>query len=535
MKWGLRFLTLAAMALIGWFVFEWTINRIYVPEGKSLQLQYKGPLFASLFKKPKFAEPGSWAKEGEVGVLEELRGPGRHFYCPIWWKRALVDDVIIEPGHLGIVTCRLGAEMPDGQFLVEGELGNTTQKGILRNILAPGRYRINPYGYEVKIVGTVSEASGNQTKHSGWVDIPTGYVGVVTNLSDNPKKNETKGVQLDVLPPGIYPINSREQQVDIIGVGYWETTIGAEKLRNRDGTIKLDASGEPVVESNDQGINFPSADGFPINMDFTAIWGVLPEQAPHAVIAFGNLDAIENKVIMPQIESICRNNGSRYSAVKLLVGADREKFQDAIVQEFSSVLLEKKLTLLYGLVRHTSIPIEVRQPIQMAFIADELKLTREQEQLTARAEGLLREAEQNVLLEKQRVMVDTDRQFQAMLAQGDRQAKLIDAQTARQVAEIARETAQLSAEAMKVMSEAENKGKQLLEEARADKFRLAVEAFKNPNAFNDWTFATGLPDDVELNFLYAGEGTLWTDMKEMGVRANLQIEQGKKGPEKSGK
>jgi hypothetical protein len=38
-----------------------------------------------------------------------------------------------------------------------------------------------------------------------------------------------------------------------------------------------------------------------------------------------------------------------------------------------------------------------------------------------------------------------------------------------------------------------------------------------------------------LNFLYAGEGTLWTDMKEMGVRANLQIEQGKKTPEKSGK
>lgn len=518
-------LSLGLLALIAWQAFEWTVNRVYVPEGRSLQLQYKGPFFGSLFGEPQYASPGFWAEEGEIGVRKELRGPGRHFYCPIWWNRVLVDDVLIAPGQVGIVTCKLGKDLPEGQFLVDGDIGGTEFKGILRKALTPGRYRINPYGYEIKIVDTVTEPSGVQIKHSGWVDIPAGFVGVVTNLADDPATGEKQGVQSTVLQPGIYPINGREQQVDIVGIGYWETTLGVEKSRKSDGTLNLDSSGEPVVQDGEMGINFPSSDGFNIQMDFTAIWGLTPEQAPHAVSAFGNISAVENKVILPQTESICRNNGSRYTAVQLLVGEDREKFQQQIVQEFQKVLAEKQVTLQYGLVRHIYIPREVREPIQMAFVADELKLTREQEQLTARMEALLGEAEQSVELEKERVLVDTDRMFQSAVAEGDRQAKQMDAQTARQVAQIERQTAELKAEAATVLAEAESKGQQMIEEAKAEKFGLAVKAFGNPNAFNDWTFASSLPDDMELKFLYAGPGTLWTDSEDLGLRAMIPVDQ----------
>ena len=93
------------MCLIFWLGFEWTINRIYVYEGSSLQLRYKGVL---LFGKNKPSKQGFWAEEGEVGVLQNLRGPGRHFYCPIWWERTIVEDVVIQPGEVGIVTCKLG-------------------------------------------------------------------------------------------------------------------------------------------------------------------------------------------------------------------------------------------------------------------------------------------------------------------------------------------------------------------------------------------------------------------------------------------
>ena len=41
--------------------FEWTVNRIYVEEGTSLQLRYKGPL---IFGSRERAKTGFWAEEG---------------------------------------------------------------------------------------------------------------------------------------------------------------------------------------------------------------------------------------------------------------------------------------------------------------------------------------------------------------------------------------------------------------------------------------------------------------------------------------
>ncbi|MAT15483.1 MAG: band 7 protein [Planctomyces sp.] len=505
------------------FILHFTINRIYVPEGQSLQLRYKGPL---VFGAKNYAKKGYWAEEGEIGIRKELRGPGRHFYCPIWWERTLVDDYIIKPGEVGVVRCNLGDALPEGEFLVEGDVGNSSFKGILRKVLHPGRYRINPYGYHVEVVQTHKFTSGNQEKQSGWVEIPTGYVGVVTNLSENKATGELGGIQEKVLPAGIYPINGSEQQIDVIDVGYRHTTIQAEVARDAQMNILLDEKGEPTIVDDSGGIQFPSADGFSIHIDFTAIWGVMPDQAPHAINTFGNIQAVENTIVIPQIESICRNEGSRYQAVDLLTGDDRERFQQQTTEEFNKILLDKKIRLLYGLVRHVYIPKEVREPIQTAFIADELTLTRIQEQETAKEEANLREAEQQVDLASETVKVETQKKVAEVAAQGDREARTIEAETERQVAAIAAETAAHQADAKTVLGEAENKGKQMVEEARSDRFRLAVEAFGSPEAYNNWIFATGLPDDVDLQLLYAGEGTLWTDMKDIGIRGTFPIKQG---------
>ncbi len=52
-----------------------------------------------------------------------------------------------------------------------------------------------------------------------------------------------------------------------------------------------------------------------------------------------------------------------------------------------------------------------------------------------------------------------------------------------------------------------------MEEAKADKFRLAVQAFGDGDSYNKYIFATGLPEDIRLQTFYAGEGTFWTDLK----------------------
>jgi hypothetical protein len=516
--------TLAVVVLICagvWSTIEWGYNRIYVPEGTSLLLRYKGFPLLGMTKPP--AQPGHFARvdDGgrplEIGYLERLRGPGRHFYCPLWWERELVEDLVIEGGKVGVVTCKMGDDLPRGEFLVDGTLGETTHKGILRNVLAPGRYRFNPYAYSVEMIAEQVTKSGTpagtQEKHAGWVNIPTGLVGVVTYLAPNKARNTLPGIQNKVLQPGLYPINPKEEQVDIIGVGFSITSVNSNFKRESDGQIRLDESGEPIIADDDNGIRFPSNDGFDIHMDFTAVWGITPQQAPDVIRKFGGTDAVETKVVMPQIESICRNMGSRLGAVELLVGESRMKFQEDTSAAFEKVLTEKDLTLLHGLVRHIYIPLDVRQPIQERFIADEIKLTNEQKQITRKTEATLQEATAKVEFESQRIAVETEKLEAERIAEGRRTAEETRAEMVQKQAAIDKKTAEVQAQATVLKGEAEATAKKLLEQAKAQKLQLAVSAFGSPESYNQWVFATGLPEDLRLHLLYAGDGTFWTDLK----------------------
>lgn len=525
-----RNLVLAALAAyLGFEMVQWTYNRRYVPVGSSLLLTYKGAL---LFGNPVYPPADRLAslEKGEVGVVEQMPGPGRHFYCPIWWGRTIVPDQIVKPGEVAIVTSLVGKDMgqrPDGgdrakagasndtQFLVDGDIGHTEYKGVLRKVYGPGRYRVNPYAYDFKIINTDVEAGGTQKKYSGWVEIRTGFVGVVTNQTDNPATGARKGIQQNVLPPGLYPMNPREQKVDIVEIGYREKTIVSAVQQDKAGNAILDASGEPTMSdvASSKGIVFPSKDGFTIHMDFTAIWGIMPEQAPHVVEFSGNLAAVENRVVVPLIESICRNEGSKLGAVELLVGGTREEFQDETTRQFAEKLKETGVALQYGLVRHIYIPQEVRVPIQQKYLADELKLTRDQEQLTARTEANLREAERKVELESERIKVETEKHVAEKRATGEKTAAETRAETQKLMAAIDRQTAELERQATVALGQAEARSQQLMEEARAGRFKLAVGAFGTGEAFNQWVFATGLPEDIQLQLLYAGEGTFWTDLK----------------------
>ena len=501
------------IVFLAFLAFEWFVCRVYVPDGYSLQLRYKGGI---LFRGEE-PEPGKMARDGQIGVQEEMRGPGRHFFNPIYWERTLVPDFVVMPAQIAVVTSKVGSALPQGDFLVDGDLdgpGRVKHKGILRKVFGPGRYRANPYAFEFKTIGNETVRIGNQEKVAGWVEIPTGYVGVVTMQTDNPSLGLKPGIQDNVLQPGLYPINPREQQVDVLNVGYSETSIQVQKLIDTAGNPRYDEQGEPLAIP-DTGINFPSNDGFDIQLDFSAIWGVMPVDAPEVVRTFGNIAAVEEKVIEPQSESICRNNGSKMGAVELLIGESREAFQTSVSNEFQQVLSNKNVSLLYGLVRHIYIPQQVRLPIQKGYVSDELRLTRDEETKTARIEADLREAESKVDLEAERIRVETERLRAGVMAEGEKKASEIAAETKQLVAKVDRETADFDAQKAVLLGRAEAGSQQMLAEAKADKFRLAVQAFGSPTAFNKWEFAEQLPNDMDLKLFYAGEGTLWTDLKSL--------------------
>ncbi len=512
------------LLIVAGTVFHWTVNRVWVPAGESLRLTYKGPLLFGSSKRPPANRLARY-EDGEIGVLERMVGPGRHFYCPVWWIREPVKDNLVEPlpakridpqsilCQVGIATSKVGEELSQGtNVVIDGDLDHTTQRGNLRKVFGPGRYRVNPYAYDFKIIDTKIDQSLGQPKYSGWVSIPTGYCGVVTNLTDDPKTGAVPGVQKDILQPGIYPLNPFERQVDIVEIGYRETSRSVKKKVDAKGNVIFDDAGEPSVADSSEGINFPSNDGFPIHMDFTAIWGILPEQAPHLVEIYGTIMAVEERLIVPQIESICREKGSANGAVELLVGESRQQFQDDVSKLFQSVMDKNHVTLLYGLVRHIYIPTDVRVPIQNKNIAIELQLTREAEQETAKLEANLREAERKVELEAGRIKVETEKKVAGTIAEGQKTAEETRAETIKISATVDRQTAEQEKNAQIMLGQAKSQAHRLLQEAQAQKFKLAVEAFGSGEAYNLWVFANALPSDIKLNLVYAGQGTFWTDL-----------------------
>ena len=502
-----------------------------MPAGSSLLVRYKGPWpFGSAPQAPEgtLVQTGAAGSPQQVGILEAMPGPGRHFYSPLEYEVQLVKDEVIPPGKIGVVVCKIGKPLPEGTYLVD-EKG---YRGILRKVLTPGRYRINRYGYDVKIVDVDACAETNakiKRKAGDPTLIPPGYVGVVTNKADDPGTGEGRGIQKRVLPPGIYFLNPEEKRIDIVSIGYSETTLMVDARQADDAGAAADTSatssqanrgdrlgtstGKDPLYVKGKGIEFPSSDGFPIHMDYTAIWGILPEQAPDVVRQFGTLKDVEQKVILPQIESICRLHGSRRGAVDLLVGDTREQFQDETSAELEKVLRSKDLSLLFGLTRHIYVPRMVREPIQKAKIADELTKTREQEQLTAKAQAELTEAKAKVVFEEKRTLAETLKMVAETEAEGEKKAREIEATTEKLKAEIDAKSATIEAQTTRLLGEAKAMSVKMSKEAKAERFKLLVKAMGGPESYQRYTFAEGLPADLRLGIFYAGPGTLWTDLK----------------------
>lgn len=520
-------------------IWQWEFCRIEVPPGFSLQIRYKGPWpFGSAPQAPEgtLARTDSKGNPLQVGVLENMLGPGRHFFSPLEFETKLVPDLIVPPGKLGVVVSKTGKAGPSGSILSDGE----GFRGIRREVLTPGRYRLNSYAFEVRNIDVdacVEPATRLRRQEGDPTLIPAGYVGVVTNKTGNPGTGEVQGIQKDVLQPGIYFFNPEEKRIDIVSVGYNESSMSVETDQAATAQARRDSAAAAAVNAKSttgkdergdrlgrttgvdpvykegKGIEFPSNDGFLIHLDFTAIWGITPDQAPEVVRQFGTLKDVEQKVVLPQIGSICRMHGSKRGAVDLLVGETREAFQDETAAELERVLGSKQLSLLFGLTRHIYVPAEVREPIQKSKIANELTKTRDQERLTAEAQADLTEAKAKVILEERRTMAETMKLAAELTATGEKKAAGIVAETEKLQAGIDAKTAAIDAQSTKLMGEASAKRLELTKRAEADRFRLYVSALGGPEAYNQYVFAEGLAPDLKLGVFYAGPGTFWTDLK----------------------
>ena len=517
-----------ALLLAYLFVYEgfwvWVVENTVVPTGNMLVL---------IAKTGKEMPPGQIiAEPGQKGVLLEPLGPGRHFVNPFLFERLLKDQVVVKGGEVGVVITKFGKELPAGEFLA-----GPGERGIQREVLLPGTYRLNPYAYEVRV--------------EKMIEIDPGYVGVVTARSGKPAQTQLagpgeRGVQKIVLQPGLYPLNPEAFSVERIEIGYNQITMAhAGKLPLTQTTGQLAAKerqAEPIGQALQRAqipsgqynlpvlpaVTFPSSDGFEITIDVTLLWQLLPQDAPSVVARYGNIKKIEENILIPQINSTARIKGSTFGGVDFIVGDKREEFQRAFQETIETTLQEKKLQVDLALVQDTLVPDNISGPIQDARIAAEWNITNVEKIKTEANKAELDENVGKIRQIEQVVEFETQRLEGNIHAEQEKQVNEIAAQARLLVAELARQTAALRADIKRKLGGAEAKVVEMKGKAEGDGYALQVKAVGTPGDFAFYQFSRALPDQVKLSLIYAGSGTLWTDLENatkiapLGVLKELQ-------------
>lgn len=555
------FTLIFVLIIVGfWLIWEWGFCRFYIEPNEMAVITAKDgdPL-----------PPGEiLARKGQKGIQKDVLGEGRHFLNPIMYERTILPVTVIPAGKVGVITSKVGKELPEGEFLAVAG-----QKGIWRNVLGPGKYRLNPFGYTIDVLDAIS--------------VPVGYVGVVTSLSGEQASEgrfattKQKGILADVLQPGLYYVNPREFKVDVLEIGVNQVSLlgkggaavitkGQIMTQNRamdelqskvlleqkekradylsDSRSRLQQAATPPSARRDksdtrlqaaeasqlgatfvlnQFVEFPSRDGFEISLDMTVELELLPENIAWIFRSYGDLPAAVDKIIMPQILSISRLKGSAYGARDFIVGEGREKFQNDLTDTLAKTLAERKIIIHNALIRHVNVPMQILDPIQQASIAQEQDLTNKEKQNTAKKMAELNTELSLIAQKREQVAQETEKIKAEIKADQQKQVAEIGAEALKNVSEIGKQTAAVQAEKVTKLGKAEADMVKLVDGERANGYQLRVKAFGDPVAYNLWTFATNLNPTVAINILHAGPGTLWTDLEkanlgEMGGAAILQ-------------
>lgn len=491
------------------------------------------------------------AAEGQKGPLRAVRGEGRHFVMPFFHEvevKRLADlNMEIPAESIGVVTARVGKDLPPGQILA-----NAGEKGVLRTVLPPGRHRLNPYGYSVELkpatnilpgfVGFVTNLVGKDPtryhvtleepvrkdpakaaavaealkKVPGVAEVDASRIDagvlLISLVTAEAAKGEAatkvdavpgvvavrgpfagpdeKGIRHDVLQPGLYYLNPYEVQVREVEVGMNQVSF----------------------QGTDQ-IAFPSSDAFDIRLDATVEWELHPDNVAMVMAEFGARKEIEDKVLVAQSRSIGRLEGSKWGAKDFLLGEGRSQIQTAFTTRLLDKCREKHVTVHSAYIRHIAIPDNLLQPIRESYVAQEIERTAHVQEETRRSAAALQRERALIQQRRQEVHAETDALKLNLAAQATRQVAEIEAQTRRAVAEKQQEIAALEAQRTKLLGEAQANVQRLLGEARAGLFRLKVAAFKgDSDAFARFTLAQSISDDLQIKLVETGPGTFWTDL-----------------------
>ncbi|MCD8349328.1 MAG: hypothetical protein LUC93_01785 [Planctomycetaceae bacterium] len=501
--------------------YDWQIvDALYIPPGKVGVITSQ--VGENLPQGEFLAEPG------QKGTWRKVLGPGCYRLNPIGYAVDVIDAVSLPLGFAGVVTNLSGEAAPEGLFAQPG------QKGVRADVLQPGLYYINPREYEVSAV----EVGVNQVSlvgESGGVVLTKNVVMDENNqllqrlsqnlLDDQRRRREEYSQNAAATAPSPRAKSSMDYVEELMDDPGAPARRALSKSLSSTTAMRVAQGQMPIMERDvppafvlNQFVNFPSRDGFDISLDMTVEFELEPQRLAAIYRDYGDLPAVVDKILMPQILSVSRLKGSAYRAVDFIAGEGREKFQSDLTDALKTSLGDKNLVIHSALIRHVNVPEQILDPLRVASLSKETDLTNKERQNTAKKQAelnremsLIRQSGQRVAQETQKLKAEID-------AEKERTVATIFAETGRRVAEIDKMTASVMAERTIALGRADADAKRLVEEERAKGFGMQVTAFgREGGDYALYEFAQQLNPAMRITLIHAGEGTLWTDLKNAGM------------------
>ena len=376
-------------------------------------------------------------KGGERGPQINIVPPGTYRINTAMFQVFAAEVLEIPDNQVGIVTTKDGAPLDTGEIAGKETPGHNLfqdgeafiraggRRGLQEQVMLAGRYFINPRFATVEIKPMTDVPIAN-------VGVVIAYVGDqgVDQSGDEFKhgnlvKKGQKGVWVEPLDPGKYPINPYTHKVELVPTANivlnWATGKSeAHKLDERLSTITV-----------------RSSDGFTFNLDVSQIIHVPRNDAPKVIARFGTMGNLVTQVLEPTIGNYFRNAAQTSDVIEFLKG--RTERQKEAKDSIQAALGEYNVNAIDTLIG------DITPPESLMKTLTDRKLA-EQEQVTYKT---------------QRLAEETRKELQQAKAMADTQARVVDAERSVSIAEFAAQAAvkQASGEAQAKTINAEADGK----------------------------------------------------------------------------
>ncbi|RZK53049.1 MAG: flotillin family protein, partial [Pedobacter sp.] len=421
----------------------------------------------------KFLENG-----GQRGRQTSYITSGSYRINTMLFQVSLTNMIRIQESMVGIVTTLDGLPIEANQIagkLVEGHnnfqdfdlfIKNGGNRGLQPQVILAGSYNLNPWAI--------------QMEETPMTEIAIGYVGVVISFIGQDGNDLTgadfkhgnivgkgsKGVWLEPLGPGKYPINKYIMKVELVPT----TNLVLNWASARSEAHNLD--------KNLSTITVRSKDGFPFNLDVAQIIHVPTTEAPKVIARFGNMVNLVSQVLEPTIGNYFRNSAQDSDVIAFL--STRKERQESAKEHIRKVLDEYNVNAVDTLIGDIVPPESLMKTLTDRKLAEEEQKTYQTQKMAQeQRQGMEKETAiadmQKDIVKAQQSVEIAERTASATVKKSEGDAAGVKLAVGAE-AEATKMRAHAEAEATKARAQADSEAIKLRASAQAEQISLTGSA-----------------------------------------------------------